>query len=173
MPPKPTKHIRVHRGGSVRIGPLSVITLVVVLCMAVMGVLAVSTANATKAISGRYAASTEEMYVIERAGQEFVADVDAVLAEAREDGSSASAAARAVNKQLDGICKKARAVDERVSCTADVDGSTVSAEFACEDARSLEVAITIKPDATYRIDEWKMVSPQQEAASAGSLWNGG
>ena len=173
MPPKPTKHIRVHRGGNVRIGPISVITLVIVLCMAVMGVLAVSTANATKAISGRYAASTEEMYVIERAGQEFVACVDAVLVEAREDDDSATVAARAVNKALDGICEKARAaVDDRVSCTADMDGLTVSAEFVCEDARSLEVAITIQRDVTYRIAEWKMVSPQQDAATAGSLWTG-
>ena len=173
MPPKPTKHIRVRREGEVRIGPVSVITLVAVLCMAVMGVLAVSTANATKAISERYAASTEEMYAVERAGQEFVAEVDGTLAPARAGDISTAEAVSFVAKALDGICEKARGADSRISCTADLDGRTVSAEFACEDARTLEIAITIQPDATYRIEEWKMVSPQQEAASAGSLWTGG
>lgn len=172
MPPKPTKHITTYRGGSVRIGPISVITIVIVLCMAAMGVLAVATANATKVISGRYAAATEMMYVAERAGQEFVAELDGVLASARGRGATAAEVASLVDRSLDGICVKARGVDDRVSCSAAVDGRTVSAEFACDGARTLEIAITIEPDATYRIDEWRMASPQQEAATAGNLWTG-
>lgn len=173
MPPNPTKHIQTHRGDNVRIGPVSVITLIIVICMAVMGVLAVSTSAATKTISDRQAAATERMYLDERAGQEFVAGVDDVLAGLRGSGTSASRAAQAVENALDSICEGARdAADGRVDCTASVDGTAVTAEFVCEDARLLDITLTIRGDATYRIDEWKMASAQQETDSIGALWTG-
>ena len=173
MPPNPTRHIQTHRGDNVRIGPISVITLIIVICMAVMGVLAISTANATVTISDRQASATERLYLDERAGQEFVASVDDVLAKARANGDSGSAAARSVKAALDGICEKARtAADGRVDCTADVNGSVVTAEFVCEDTRLLNIAITIQGDASYRITEWKMTSSQQDAATTGNLWSG-
>ena len=51
MPPRPTQHIQKRRADNVRIGPISIITLIIVICMAVMGVLAASTSHATQAIS--------------------------------------------------------------------------------------------------------------------------
>ena len=62
MPPKPTQHIRTHRGENARIGPVSLITLIIVVCMAVMGVLAASTAHATATISSRQAEATKYLY---------------------------------------------------------------------------------------------------------------
>lgn len=165
MPAQPTRHVKIYRGGSVRIGPISVITLVVVLCLAVMSALAASTAHATKVISGRYAESVELMYVVESAGQEFVAGVDEALA--------SGGGAAAVNAELDAICARVRAVDSRVSCTAEAFDSSVSAKLSCEDARTLEVELELQPDATYRIVEWKMSPPQQEAPATGNLWTGG
>ena len=172
MPPKPTKHIQVTRESNVRIGPISIITLITVVCMAVLAVLTAATAHATGVISDKQAVATEQLYANERAAQEFVADIDGALSGARAMGGTAASGARAAERVLDDACEKARAAGEgRVECTASVDGATVFADFTCDGARQLSIAITIRDDATYRIDTWKMTSVQQGAV-AGTLWSG-
>ena len=91
-----TAHIQTQLGEKVRIGPISLITLIIVICMAVLGVLAASTSHATQTISERQANASQQMYLNEKAGQELVADIDAVLVNQRATGASATrAAARA------------------------------------------------------------------------------
>lgn len=169
------KHATIHirQGDKVRIGPITVITLIAIICMAVLAVLAASTSHATAAISARHSNATQLMFLNECAGQSFVAGVDNALAPVRTSGGSATDGARAVDQQLDSICQQARQAGEnRVDCTANVDGTTITAEFTCEDTRRLDVAITINNDATYRIKAWKMASVQQEPPPAGTLWQG-
>lgn len=169
----PTVHIQVRRGNNVRIGPISLITLIAVICMAVLAVLAASTSHATTTISERQASASQMLYLNECAGQEFVAGIDEALLGVREAGGTASDGAQAVQDALDGICEKARAAgDGQVECTAKVDGDVVTAEFICGNTRRLNVAVTIRDDATYRIDEWKMASAQQDLPSTGTLWQG-
>ena len=67
--------------GSVRIGPISLFTLIIVLCLAVLTVLSVTTSLAELSTTERQAATTTETYQLEAVGQQFVADVDAALAE--------------------------------------------------------------------------------------------
>lgn len=166
-------HIQTQLGEKVRIGPISLITLIIVICMAVLGVLAASTSHATQTISQRQANASQQLYLNEKAGQEFLASTDAILVEERAAGASAYAAAAAVEGELDAICQAARdAADGHVECTANMDGTTVRAEFVCDDARTLSIAVTIRDDATYRIDQWKMASAQQEAQGMGNLWSG-
>lgn len=173
MPPKPTKHIEIRQGENVRIGPISLITLIVVICMAVLGVLAASTSHATSTISTRQAEASIQMYRNETAGQEFVASVDEALSTARTLSGSAEDGAWAVEQQLDTICENARATaPDHITCTANVDGTTVNAELACDNARKLDIAITIQDDATYRISAWKTSSVESEAQSNGTLWMG-
>ena len=172
MPPKPTKHIQPRHGDNVRIGPISIITLITVISLSVLAVLAVSTSTATETIAKRQAVGVQYLYANERAGQEFVAGVDEALASIRSLGGSAQAGARAVEGSLDGICENARAAADGVTCTASVDGTTVTAEFVCENARRLNVALAIGPDATYRITQWKMAAAQQKPDSGGALWSG-
>lgn len=172
MPPQPTKHIRTYSSSDVRIGPISLITLIIVICLAVMGVLAASTAHATNTISNKQAEATRCLYHNERAGQEFVAGVDDALASVRSSGGTASAGAQAVTNALDSICAQARsAADGLVSCVADVEGTTVTAEFVCQDTRRLRIALTIRDGATYRIEQWEMTSAQQQQ-STDTLWTG-
>ena len=169
----PTHHIQTRRGDNVRIGPISIITLIAVISMAVLAVLAASTSYASTTISERQAEGTRLMYVNENAAQEFVASVDDALATVRARGGSAADGASAVEDVLDDACERARAAaDGRVVCTANVDGTKVTAQFVCENTRSLNIAITIRDDATYRIDEWKATSAQQGASSTGKLWTG-
>lgn len=66
--------------GSVRIGPISLFTLIIILCLAVLAVLSITTARAELSITERQAATTTETYQLEVQGQEFVAAVDGALA---------------------------------------------------------------------------------------------
>lgn len=173
MTAAPTPRIQTRRGENVRIGPITLIALIVVICLAVLAVLAASTSHATAATSERQAAASQQLYLNETAGQEFVAGLDGVLAGVREFGGTAADAGRTVERELDGICQGAReAAGGRVACTADVQDGTVTAEFTCDGARVLDIAITIRDDATYRIDKWKAASAQQEAEPPGALWLG-
>ena len=61
--------------GSVRIGPISLFTLIIVLCLAVLTVLSVTTSLAELSTTERQAATTTETYQLESVGQQFVADV--------------------------------------------------------------------------------------------------
>ena len=65
---------------SVRMGPISLFTLVVVLCIAVMSVLCFSLAHSSLTVAQRQADFATDSYANESAGQEFVAAVDEVLA---------------------------------------------------------------------------------------------
>ena len=65
--------------GSVRIGPISLFTLIIILCLAVLAVLSVTTARAELSITERQAATTTETYELESAAQRFVAEVDRAL----------------------------------------------------------------------------------------------
>lgn len=82
--------------GSVRMGPISLITLIVVLCLAVMAALAVSTAKATYAATERQSYSTADIYTAEGAAQEFLAAVDTQLAPVRAAGGGRAAGLEAV-----------------------------------------------------------------------------
>ena len=86
--------------GSVRIGPISLFALVIILCLAVMAVLSVTTAQATYAAAERQASFTADTYANERAGQEFAADIDAALAPVRAAGGGLAEALAAVRAAL-------------------------------------------------------------------------
>ena len=163
-----------NRVDNVRIGPISVITLIIVICMAVLAVLAISTSCATLAITERSAAATAELYSNERVGQEFVACVDEALSTVRASGAAGGVAgASAVDAALDVICEQARdAGDEGTVVEASMEGSTVNAEITGDKMRKLSIAITILDDATYRIDRWKAAAVQNEVPTAGTLWSG-
>lgn len=88
--------------GSVRMGPVSLFALIIALCLAVMAVLSVSTAKATYAATQRLADSTTELYTLEQSGQQFVANVDATLANAYGHDSGVAALETAGDGLLEG-----------------------------------------------------------------------
>ena len=67
----------------VRIGSISIFALMIVICLAVLAVLAFSTATASLTMAQRQATATTELYLDEVAAQEFLAGIDALLAEQR------------------------------------------------------------------------------------------
>lgn len=166
---------RIHgwKTNNVRIGPISIITLIIVICMAVLAVLSISTAHATMSISERQAEATKELYLNECAGQELIASIDDVLSDVRASGGNSSDGCKAIEATLDEISDNAReAADGQIEVTAEMDGTSVKAELTASKMRQLSIVVTILDDATLRIDKWKAAAVQQEPQSAGNLWMG-
>ena len=160
-------------GNDVRIGPISVFTLIIVICLAVLAVLAFTSANATLVMTQRQATATSELYLDEAAAQQFVAGVDDELSTVRTAGGTGADAVQAVQRALPALTEAARASSGgRVSVSASMDGDSVRAEFSCANGRMLTIVVTIRNDATFRIDKWKMTAVQNEEEPAGRLWTG-
>ena len=161
------------RADNVRIGPISLFTLIIVLCMAVLAVLSFSTAHASMVMAERQATANTELYLDEVAAQEFVAGLDGQLAAVRAAGGNGAAGAKRVSDVLIDLRDAAQAATAgQVEVTAGIADTDVTARFECQNGRTLYLAITILPDATYRIDTWKMSAVQNEAQPEGSLWTG-
>ena len=120
--------------GSVRIGPISLFTLIIVLCLAVLTVLSVTTSLAELSTTERQAATTTETYQLESVGQQFVADVDAALAEGTLED-----------------------VLQRYSDSTVRDGELISATFSMESGRTLAIVLRIQNN-TYTIEQWKVTA---------------
>ncbi len=151
--------------GGVRIGPLSLLTLVSVLLLAVLAVLCVTTTNAASALSRRQANAAAETYAVDTCGQAVVAAVDEVIASADEG------AAEAVFADLDAI--RARALEladlTGVDLAVTMDGSDVSFTATATDGRTLAGVVSIGKDG-YTITSWKMTTTQPDSQE--SLWAG-
>ena len=160
-------------GNDVRIGPISVFTLIIVICLAVLAVLAFTSANATLVTTQRQATATSELYLDEAAAQQFVAGIDDELSAERTSGATGANAAQAVQGTLPALAEAARASSNgQVAVNASMDGNSVHAEFSCANGRVLTIVVTIRDDATFRIDKWKMTAVQNEEEPAGRLWTG-
>lgn len=134
--------------GSVRIGPISPFTLIIVLCLAVLTVLSVTTSLAELSTTERQAATTTETYQLESVGQQFVADVDAALAEGTLED-----------------------VLQRYSDSTVRDGELISATFSMESGRTLAIVLRIQNN-TYTIEQWKVTAEWIDDGTGENLWLG-
>lgn len=160
------------REENVRIGPVSVFALTIIICLAVLAVLTLSTANASFVMTQRLATATSEMYLDETAAQTFLAELDNTLA-AKAPSSSTSATMNAIEDNLVAMRDKAAAAtDKQVDIVASVINQQVNAEFSCKNGRVLKVAVTIMPDGSYRIDKWKVSAVVNEEQPMGNLFTG-
>ena len=144
--------------GSVRIGPISLFTLVIVLFLAVLGALAVTTAQATYAAAEKQAAFTNDTYTNETAAQSLVSEIDRALFDIRESRGDLIAALAAVKLVLPD--------------NAHLDGSTISASFMAQSGRTLAITLEIRPDATYEITSWKATTQWTDKNTGEKLWAG-
>jgi len=144
---------RTSHEGDLGIGMISVFALIVILCMAVLSVLAFSTAHSSLVLSQRQASSTQELYLNETAAQTFIAGL----------GGQAN---------LDALCDEAEAAtDGAVSATATAGGDTVQAEFTCAGGRTLSIEVTVQPDGSVRVDSWRMTAVEAEEQPIGTLYS--
>ena len=157
------------RGGQVRIGPISLFTLISVICLAVLAVLAITTADASYKIAELQAESTNQQYIAESAAQQFLGAVDQEVSDASGDSSTRVAA---VDGALDDIVAQVQeSAGSKVTVAAQTSGDGINAQFACKNGRVLDVEIAIQSDGTYEIAKWEMTATENEAQSE-DLWSG-
>ena len=75
----------------VRLGWLSLLLTVIILCLATLSVLSFSTARADLALAQKQARQAQSVYALECAGQQWLAELDAALAQASSPESTAPA----------------------------------------------------------------------------------
>ena len=181
--------------GSVRIGPISLFTLIIVLCLAVLTVLSVTTSLAELSTTERQVATTTETYQLEAVGQQFVADVDAALAEGGDAlskvlvdygiqvQSSSTGGSEELVIEDDTVTGEPVGGDlGRPSATEAADGSPVtfsgtrdgdliSVTFSMESGRTLVIVLRIQND-TYTIEQWKVTTEWTDDGTGENLWLG-
>ena len=139
----------------VRIGPLTILSMVIVLGLTTMAVLSFTTARASQLTASKQADSIQALYVNERAGQEFLAQVDEELARIAGSTTNAQDAAAGVRSALK---------------DSDGAGNEVSAAFTAGN-RTLTVVVAIQDDLTYSIKQWSSEA-KIESKEDTHLWQG-
>lgn len=143
------------RQGTVRIGPVSILVVIIILCLAVMSVLALVTAEAEESITARQEESTTAMYANEVLAQEFLAQLDAKLA--RAHGTETS-----VRAVLDQVGLPEGAVYE--------DG-VLHLEFVQENGRRLDVELALPNTDAYEILAWRATTEWNEEDPDKIFWS--
>lgn len=142
-------------------GPVSLFALVVALCLAVMAVLAVTTARASIALAERQAAFTADDYANEAAAQELLARVRTV---------ASTGGPGAVEAQLDGILA-ACAEDGGPAVTGSFNDGQVSAHVESESGRCLDVLLAVGEGGDVSVEAWRATTLWDED-TGDVLWTG-
>lgn len=139
----------------IRMGPITVLAFVIVLSLATMAVLSFATAQASSRMVEKQQDAQQTLYDNERQAQEFLAKLDAALAQGRSAGASSEQVLAALASELE---------------DAQVEGNAVEATFA-SGARTLNVRVAIDEALAYTIEEWK-TQASLDSEEETSLWMG-
>lgn len=139
----------------VRMGPITVLALVIVLSLATMAVLSLATSQAATRMADKQEAATLSLYTNEVQAQEFLAEFDAALEPYRSQNMTGEEALKAVQASLVGV---------------EVEGNTMKKSFL-NDTRTLNITLSVEDDLSYTIEGWKTTT-QLEATDAPVLWQG-
>lgn len=189
-----------RRLSTVRMGPISVFALVIILCLAVLGVLSASTATAGSSLAQRQASFAADDYRNEVAGQQLYAAADDALASVRAAGGDAGAAVAALEAALPDITAAAQegfAEGETAEPAADaesgaaepaadaesaaaepaptvqtsIESGTLSAHIQSSSGRCLDIQLEVQPDATLAVTAWKATTLWEED-DTDVIWQG-
>lgn len=139
----------------VRMGPITVLSLVIVLSLATMSVLSFATAQAANRTTAKQEAATLALYGNEQQAQEFVAQIDAALQPCRQTETPSGEALAALSEQFPDI---------------QVQGSTIQKSFT-SDTRTLSVKLHVWDDLSYTIEGWQTTTDLDDE-QAPTLWQG-
>lgn len=133
----------------IRTGWLSLIVMVVVGCLAVLGVLSLVTARAMLATAQKQADYVQQTYELEMLGQQWLSQVETVCSEASSE-----------EELLAELPEGTR-----------VDGDLLRYVAQNSDERQLSIAVQLE-DRQIRVVEWRQVRQWQETENIGQLWKG-
>lgn len=143
------------RQGSVRIGPVSILVLIIILCLAVMAVLTVTTSEAEESITTRQEESIATMYANEAEAQTFLADLDSMLALARSVNTSVETALALL--------------DLPEGWT--YENGVLSLAFVQDNGRRLDIELALPSTAGYEIMAWRATTEWSEEDPDKVFWS--
>lgn len=158
--------------GNIRMGTVSFITLVSVILLAILSVLCVTTASASRATAERQAWSTSSLYEVDAAGQRALAAIDGYLAQSQQGGEKPSEAVTRI--VADGAGTFAATANEGQTATVAA-SSTASDELdltTTADGHELDAKLRVNADLSYTILAWKSSPTPEESGDATGLWGG-
>ncbi len=158
----------VQQRAGVRIGPLSIATLISVLLIATFSVLCITTANATYTMAERQAINTTETYQLDACGQKLLAAVNAQIANC----TSATEATKTISENLDALEQQAIQTtdDEAITLDAHVNNTTIAFTATMPSGKTLNGIIALSNNGTASVSEWKFSVTQQPNEE--TLWSG-
>lgn len=145
-------------GEGVRIGPITLLTLVSVLLLAVLAMLCVTTTHATEAMTQRQADALSETYELDAFGQALLAQIDEQIAESGSPAAAAALVQHRSDKLLENAAEASGARDLR--SFIDVAGTQVTFTVIAQDGKELAATATIAANG-YTVDAWKMTTAQE------------
>ena len=153
----------------VRIGPISLLTLISVLLMAVLAMLCVTTTNATTALADRQASSLAKTYKVDSCGQALLAGIDAQLS--RSTGTSEQAVAE-LSANFNSLVEQAKADAnaQKLTVSGAISGSILSFTIESKSGKKLEATLQITDNLSYTITSWNMTTTQKTQQE--TLWTG-
>lgn len=143
--------------GSVRIGPVSLFSLIILLSLAVLSVLTLSTAQAAYTSAIKQASFSDDLYQNEMLGNDLLALVDTELKAASDKGDTRAQALNSLEKTLPEY--------------AQVEGNEVRGQIIAESGRTLTIILTISSDLQYSVSSWK-ATIEWNANDDETLWLG-
>ena len=160
--------------GSVRIGPISVFVLVIILCLAVLAVLSITTAHASQSLTTRQLVFTADQYANESAGQEFMGLIDKELVKVRQGSESADQARANLTAQASEMAQQAatHTKDFSITGSSSMTGNVVAATFTTASGHLLSIRVEVYDNGTYQITQWKQITQWNEAGNPIKLWSG-
>lgn len=141
----------------IRMGPITVIALLIIIALATLGVLSLTTARASGIAAEKQDSAIQALYNNEVEAQQFLADLDAALVPARNEVLAPAEALAAI--QAEGTLPEAT-----------IDGITVTRSFE-NGSRVLTVIAVIRDDLNYQVVSWKTES-NIDTAETVELWQG-
>jgi hypothetical protein len=136
-------------GKQLRLGSITLLFTVILLCVAALAALSAATAHADLAVTEKYRARVQDMYAAESAGQEWLAAVDAAIA-----------------------AKGAALTATDLPAGTSLDGDVLSAQLVQESGCTLSVSVR-RTESGYTILRWENTAQWTEDTDIGSLWTGG
>lgn len=154
----------------VRIGPISLLTLISVLLLSVLAVLCITTTNAGEAMAQRQAESTADTYALDSCAQEVLACIDEELQ--TQKGASGSFATSSIMARWNTIQQKvvSAGLADGLQLSGSNDGSVIAFSVSASSGKTLNAAVRIADNGTYSIEQWKTTTTQQ--APEETLWGG-
>lgn len=138
-----------------RVGPITLVTLIAALLLAVLAMLCATTANAQATMANRQATSLTETYAIDSCGQRMIAGIEESL-------NQGDVAAALTTAKLDAIANNAKTADgaSDLNIESEYDGSTVSFTISAPSGKTLRAKVT-RENASVSVEEWKLTTTQE------------